>query len=638
MKENSFRCDINGLRAYAIILVLLFHFSINGFSAGFIGVDVFFVISGFLMTKIISDRLLSNNFSLIDFISARAIRILPALLLMVFVVCLIGWFLLYPQQYKKYGAYAASSVVFISNILYWKKAGDYFATDSHSIPLLHTWSLSVEWQFYLLLPVILWFVTRFKNRKETIQISMVFLFAISFLLSLFLSKDYQSFSFFMLFTRAWEMAAGGLVCVFSSKIKSSSSKLNLLGLFLILTSLYLISSNDSWPSYLALLPVTGTMLILIAKNGSSMFFRFSAIQKIGDWSYSIYLWHWPIVFFIAQFDIKNKHLSIFSIMASIVLGMISFKFIETPTRKYLTKLGYNKSLVYITVSVVFSFLIYSFIYYKQGFISRASSDYMSKVENIKMPRSSDGWCFYDFNDDSSLVIGSKNAQECFLGSSSKTARKALLIGDSFAGHNSPFWDQIGKLLNISVQGISTNWCYPSLNEDYTGPKGSIAYKQCLLNRKFLTGNFKDYDYIILGGMWSSVLHQGQMDNVKKLTDFLIENNKKVIIMDEPYAFDTNITSVYENKLWLSESFDINPYLDKEKSKYQKDVSNIVETISKNNLIFFMRRNDLFSIDQLTAEGIPYTLEGIHISVYGSIESSKFFEKQPRFQELIKFLE
>ena len=198
MKNNGFRYDINGLRAYAVILVVLFHFGVTGFSAGFVGVDIFFVISGFLMTKIISDRLLDNSFSLMDFISSRAIRILPALLVMTLVVCLIGWFLLEPSEYKKYGAYAASSIVFSSNILYWKKTGDYFSTDSHDIPLLHTWSLSVEWQFYLLLPIFLWLVTRVKNRKEVIQVSIVFLFIISFLLLCFFSENNQTFLFFML--------------------------------------------------------------------------------------------------------------------------------------------------------------------------------------------------------------------------------------------------------------------------------------------------------------------------------------------------------------------------------------------------------------------------------------------------------
>lgn len=635
MKNNGFRYDINGLRAYAVILVVLFHFGVTGFSAGFVGVDIFFVISGFLMTKIISDRLLDNSFSLMDFISSRAIRILPALLVMTLVVCLIGWFLLEPSEYKKYGAYAASSIVFSSNILYWKKTGDYFSTDSHDIPLLHTWSLSAEWQFYLLLPIFLWLVTRVKNRKEVIQVSIVFLFIISFLLLCFFSENNQTFSFFMLPMRAWEMAAGGLVYLIFNNV--NFNKLNPLGLILILVSLCTASRGDSWPGYLTLLPVIGTMLVLIARNGNSIFFRLKAIQKVGDWSYSIYLWHWPIVFFISYLDIKNTYSSFFGVILSIILGMISFKFIETPTRKLSTKLGFVKSLIYISISVVILFLIYSLIFYKQGFISRADGVFIAKTENIKMPRTNDGWCFYDFSNDSSLVVGSKKAQECFLGSSSKTARKALLIGDSFAGHNSPFWDYIGKDLNISVQGVSTNWCYPSLNGDYTGPKGSVEYKQCLLNRGFLINNFKNYDYIILAGMWSSVFDKNQIENLNELTKFLVKNNKKIIIMDEPYAFDKKIADIYKRKLWLDQRFSINPYLDNDKEKGQVNLSNVIGDILKDNHVFLISRESLFSKDQVTSQNIPYSLDGVHISVYGSIESSKFFEKQHRYKDLINFM-
>lgn len=635
MKNNGFRYDINGLRAYAVIFVVLFHFGVTGFSAGFVGVDIFFVISGFLMTKIISDRLLDNSFSLMDFISSRAIRILPALLVMTLVVCLIGWFLLEPSEYKKYGAYAASSIVFSSNILYWKKTGDYFSTDSHDIPLLHTWSLSAEWQFYLLLPIFLWLVTRVKNRKEVIQVSIVFLFIISFLLLCFFSENNQTFSFFMLPMRAWEMAAGGLVYLIFNNV--NFNKLNPLGLILILVSLCTASRGYSWPGYLTLLPVIGTMLVLIARNGNSIFFRLKAIQKVGDWSYSIYLWHWPIVFFISYLDIKNTYSSFFGVILSIILGMISFKFIETPTRKLSTKLGFVKSLIYISISVVILFLIYSLIFYKQGFISRADGVFIAKTENIKMPRTNDGWCFYDFSNDSSLVVGSKKAQECFLGSSSKTARKALLIGDSFAGHNSPFWDYIGKDLNISVQGVSTNWCYPSLNGDYTGPKGSVEYKQCLLNRGFLINNFKNYDYIILAGMWSSVFDKNQIENLNELTKFLVKNNKKIIIMDEPYAFDKKIADIYKRKLWLDQRFSINPYLDNDKEKGQVNLSNVIGDILKDNHVFLISRESLFSKDQVTSQNIPYSLDGVHISVYGSIESSKFFEKQHRYKDLIHFM-
>lgn len=181
MKKSSFRIDINGMRAYAVILVVLFHFNILGFSAGFIGVDIFFVISGYLMTKIILDQIAQDRFSIWKFYLARGIRILPALLVLAVVVALVGWFLLIPEEYKTYGKHAASSVAFLSNIMYWRESSDYFSSASHEKILLHTWSLSVEWQFYIILPVLLLLIRKITKNNTGLKFSIL----IGFFVSLF---------------------------------------------------------------------------------------------------------------------------------------------------------------------------------------------------------------------------------------------------------------------------------------------------------------------------------------------------------------------------------------------------------------------------------------------------------------------
>jgi peptidoglycan/LPS O-acetylase OafA/YrhL len=636
MKINNFRHDINGLRAYAVILVVLFHFNIIGFSSGFIGVDIFFVISGFLMTKIIVDKILYNQFSLTNFILARSIRILPALLVVTLTIAIIGWFILTPGDYRKYGAYALSSVAFFSNFLYWKKTGDYFSTNAHDIPLLHTWSLSVEWQFYIVFPIILWLITRIKNNKFIIKVTVLSLIITSFILSITLTNNNQTSSFFMLHTRAWEMLAGGLVYLFFNN-NYKNKNFEILGVLLIITSLFLINENTIWPGYMALFPVLGSMFIIIGNNRNSLFFKSKITQKIGDWSYSIYLWHWPIVFFINYLDEKSVYISIFGIGLSIFLGMLSYKLIETPTRKYLSNIKKTKSLIFLTTSVFIFCLIYSLIFIKSGFINRASQDYLLKTNDIKMPRSNDSWCFYDFNDDSFLKVGTLG-QQCFVGSKASNANTALLIGDSFAGHNSPFWDVIGKNLNIKIRGISTNWCYPSLNDDYTGPKDSIAYKQCLLNRDFFKKNYQNYDYIILAGMWSAVKEKNQISNLQILINHPNLKNKKIIIMDEPYALDVKIGDIYKRKIWLNKNFDINPYILNSKAIDQEITSNLILDMSKNHPnIFFIKRDHLFSKKQVTSENIPYSLEGTHISVYGSLQSAYYFKKEYEYIKLQDFL-
>ena len=158
-QKKHFRKDINGLRAYAVLVVVLYHFGVLGFSGGFVGVDIFFVISGFLMTKIIYSGLNKENFSLLQFYYSRAKRIIPTLIILCLTLLSIGWYLLPAMDYRALGIHSVSALVFLSNFKFWKESG-YFDTSSHENLLLHTWSLSVEWQFYIVLPLIfilVWF-------------------------------------------------------------------------------------------------------------------------------------------------------------------------------------------------------------------------------------------------------------------------------------------------------------------------------------------------------------------------------------------------------------------------------------------------------------------------------------------------
>ena len=172
--KMNFRYDINGLRAYAVLFVVLFHFGVFGFTGGFVGVDVFFVISGFLMTKIIMDGLKSNKFSIIQFYTNRAVRIIPALAILCIFLIIAGWFQLIPTDFKALSKHIIASLFFISNIVYWRESG-YFDADAHEKILLHTWSLSVEWQFYLLLPIYLIIAYRLLKNKTIYSLIALFL-------------------------------------------------------------------------------------------------------------------------------------------------------------------------------------------------------------------------------------------------------------------------------------------------------------------------------------------------------------------------------------------------------------------------------------------------------------------------------
>lgn len=319
----KFRKDINGLRALAVIGVLLFHFNASWMPGGFAGVDVFFVISGFLMTGIIFRGLEQESFSILKFYLARAKRIIPALAVLCLILLIFGWFYLSPVEYKALAKHAASSITFISNMVYWKEAG-YFDAASHEKWLLHTWTLSVEWQFYILYPLLLVAMRKFislKVMKPMLLVGTV----LGFIFCVIATYKAPGASYYLLPTRAWEMMIGGVAYLYPFTVKEERKKLlEWIGLILVIGSYFLISSEDLWPGYLALFPVVGSFLIIQAQRNESFITSNIVFQKLGTWSYSIYLWHWPlVVFFYFQYD--NN---LIGIPLSLLMGAISYQLIE----------------------------------------------------------------------------------------------------------------------------------------------------------------------------------------------------------------------------------------------------------------------------------------------------------------------
>lgn len=338
----NFRKDINGLRAFAVIAVVLFHFNSSWMPGGFAGVDVFFVISGFLMTGIIFKGLENNNFSVLNFYVARANRIIPALAALCLILLVFGWFYLTPLEYKALGKHAASSVGFLSNVVYWLEAG-YFDAASHEKWLLHTWSLSVEWQFYIIYPLVLLALKRIftlRTLKSLIIVGTV----LGFIFSVYATYKWPSASYYLFPMRAWEMMLGGVAFLYPLRLKERNKKfVEILGLVLIIGSYIFITGDDPWPGYLALFPVFGTFLVIQAQLNESIITGNIVFQKIGAWSYSIYLWHWPFVVVIYTFSLPDQYIYI-GMVLSVLLGYLSYKYIERIKfpRSFPTLLGYLK--------------------------------------------------------------------------------------------------------------------------------------------------------------------------------------------------------------------------------------------------------------------------------------------------------
>lgn len=348
--KTKFREDINGLRAIAVISVIIFHFSPGKLTGGFAGVDVFFVISGYLMTSIIFRGIENQSFSFWRFIFNRAKRIIPALLVVVIILLFIGYATLSPESYKLLAKHARDSLLFISNITYKNESG-YFDVESNTKFLLHTWSLSVEWQFYIVYPIILVILSKFIPIHR-LKYCIIVLLILSLALSIYTTKMQPTSAYFMFYTRAWEMLFGGLAFIYPlNKINDKNRfALELIGLALICLSLVMISENTPWPGYMALLPVIGTYICILATNTNTLLSGY-IINKIGLWSYSLYLVHWPIL--ILNYTL-NWNLS-FPLYITIVFitAFALFQFAEK-RRKY----GWGMIIVFI-ISVTISSYIYN---------------------------------------------------------------------------------------------------------------------------------------------------------------------------------------------------------------------------------------------------------------------------------------
>lgn len=326
MQNNSFRQDINGLRAIAVIAVVLFHFNASWIPGGFAGVDVFFVISGFLMTGIIFRGIEQENFSILKFYIARANRIIPALAVLCLVLLIFGWFYLTPIEYRALGKHSASSIGFLSNFIYWTESG-YFDAASHEKWLLHTWSLSVEWQFYILYPLVLVAMRKFMSIK-TMKFLLLVGTVLGFVFCIIATYKWPNPSYYLLPTRAWEMMIGGVAYLYPFTLQESRKKIiEFIGLFLIIGSYFLISSENLWPGYLAIFPVLGAFLLIQANRNNSIVTNNLVFQKLGTWSYSIYLWHWPLVVIVYTFSLPDYYIYL-GISLSVFFGFLSHQYIE----------------------------------------------------------------------------------------------------------------------------------------------------------------------------------------------------------------------------------------------------------------------------------------------------------------------
>ena len=334
--RDGFRPELDGLRALAIVAVLLFHFDLGGAEGGFAGVDVFFVLSGFLVTGM----LVGKDIALSAFYRRRFWRIIPAYLVTIAFALVLGAWLMLPVDVERLGMSAVASTAFLSNVFFSAGAG-YFDSASIYKPLLHTWSLAVEIQFYLVWPFVIRAIMWLReSRRPGLLLAIV---VASFCLSLLLAFADPKAAFFSLPSRIWEFGLGGLVAVMAPRVvpvkARSASALRWLGLAAVILTPWLVHEGDAWPAPTALPACLGVACIIRFGGGGDVVTRLLATRPLtflGQISYSLYLVHWPVVVFVsyARFPQASVALRLIALAACLPLAMALHRFVETPLRSY----------------------------------------------------------------------------------------------------------------------------------------------------------------------------------------------------------------------------------------------------------------------------------------------------------------
>ena len=368
----AFRPDIEGLRGIAVLIVVLFHCGIPGFSGGFVGVDVFFVLSGYLITGLlVAEIQKTSRLSLLRFYARRVRRLLPASALNLVVTLLIGAVVLAPQELTDAGRAARATALYLSNIFFAINAADYFAPDVKSNPMLHTWSLAVEEQFYLFWPLLILLGLRSLRSMKALVTVLTGLTIVSLGTSVWFTANEGTFAFYQLPARAWEFGIGGLAVLLSrGTLKWRFGwwvAFGWLGILAILGSAHFIRGDTNFPGWIALVPVVGTTITLIAgaehpRCGVGVVLHSDPLQVLGRLSYSWYLWHWPFLVFSAallpNISIAGKTAAA---AASLAVAGVSYYFVEDPIRFHPSLLKRPALSLYLAAIVTLLSLVGAFL-------------------------------------------------------------------------------------------------------------------------------------------------------------------------------------------------------------------------------------------------------------------------------------
>ncbi len=526
-----YRPEIDGLRALAVMCVFLFHLGVTFADGGYVGVDIFFVISGYLITNIIYKELNGASFSIGDFYERRVRRLAPSLIFILTGTIIAGLLYLHPDDLIALSKSVIGTSLFASNILFYRQSV-YFDTASELKPLLHTWSLSVEEQFYLIFPLIMVFLYKFY--KKNLPITIACLTVCSFIICIWSEKYAPAFGFFLPFTRSWEFLIGSLIALrFFPVVKNQNVNQGLagFGLALIMFSVIIYTNKTPFPGIAALAPVAGSTLLIYCANGTFVgrILSMRPIVYIGLISYPLYLVHWPIIVIIKYVSIDTNLESLtpvqttIAIVSSLLISSFMLHFVERPFRN---KLQWKKSKIFAVALAAFI----SIIGVSTVFIITKGLDYrLSQSDRLAYNLDDQ---ILDFQANPCLIRDGQlpKAAHCMLGvQNSALPVTAAFWGDSQAAHLAPAIDAAGKISHTKVKQYTKAGCGPILARAFAPADDMLA--QCATFNESVLADIRkqpDINILFVASQWESYVN-GERLALSSNTSPDLDGSRKLLV-------------------------------------------------------------------------------------------------------------